>query len=224
MLPELPFQTVDGAHAQPDQFGGLDDAGAFGELAACQFNLLGLSARPAKLGAYNAAPGLKLTVPSQLVPDDLEARTDPLLDHAALELGESAGDLEQQLAMWRGRIEMLLIEIEVDADSLEVLDCLQQVSQGPPQPVYRPGNDDVEPAPSGILEHAVEPWSLIASLRTADAGIPVDLLNCPATALGNLPKLPYLVLNRLMIGADAHIKRRTLCWLGHWKSPRRAEF
>ena len=64
MLPDLPLQAVDGADAQPDQFGGLDDARAFGELAACQFNLLGLSARSAELGTYGAAPGLKLAGPS----------------------------------------------------------------------------------------------------------------------------------------------------------------
>src|SRR5262245_42895494 len=149
--------------AQPHQFGLLDNASALGELTACHFNLLWFGARPPKLGAYNAAPGLELAVPSQLVPNDLEARTDPLLDHAALELGESACDLEEQLAMWRGGVEVLLIEVEVDANRLEVLDCLQQVGQGPPQPVYRPGHDDVEPAPSGILEHGVEPWSLISA-------------------------------------------------------------
>jgi len=47
--------------------------------------------------------------------------------------------LEQQLALWRGRVEMLLIEVEVDADPLEVLDRVKQVDQGPSQPVDRPG-------------------------------------------------------------------------------------
>jgi hypothetical protein len=49
-----------------------------------------------------------------------------------------------------------------------------------------------------------------ASLGAADAGIVVNLDHLPAAALGDLPKLAQLVLDRLVIGAYAGIDRGTL--------------
>jgi hypothetical protein len=51
-----------------------------------------------------------------------QASVDALLDHAALKLGESSRDLEEELAGERGRIKMLLLEIQVHSYRLEVLD------------------------------------------------------------------------------------------------------
>jgi hypothetical protein len=42
-------------------------------------------------------------------------------DHRALELCEGARDLKQQLADWRGGVDVPLIYIQVDAASLEAL-------------------------------------------------------------------------------------------------------
>ena len=40
---------------------------------------------------------------------------DALADHAALELSEGAGNLEYQRAHRRGGVDVLLIEVEIDA-------------------------------------------------------------------------------------------------------------
>src|SRR5262245_14423007 len=210
---DLPLEPVHRANAEADGFRGLDDAGAVGEGAPCGLQLLRLSPWPAELGAHDAAPGLKLAVPGQLVLDDLESGSDPLLDHASLELGEGARYLEEQLALWRGRVEVLLIEVEVNADGLQVLDRVEEVDQRTAEPIDRPGHHHVELPAQRILKHAVEPWPLVASLGAAYAGVAVDLDDGPATALGDIGELADLVLNRLVIGADAHIKCRTLCCL-----------
>ena len=45
----------------------------------------------------------------------LEAKLDPLLDHASLELGKGSGDLEHQLSRWRCGVDGLLIQIKINA-------------------------------------------------------------------------------------------------------------
>ena len=38
--------------------------------------------------------------------------------------------MEKQLASRRGRVEVLLIEIEIDADGFEILDGAQEIDEG----------------------------------------------------------------------------------------------
>ena len=54
---------------------------------------------------------------------------DALLDHGALELGERARDLKNQLAHGRRGVDRLLIEIQVDAARFERLDRAQEIEQ-----------------------------------------------------------------------------------------------
>src|SRR5262245_66597469 len=121
-LSDLAFEAVNGAHAQPNQLGGLDNASALCQLLAGGFKLVGFGTRAAELGAHDAASGLKLAVAGELFADDLQSSPHPLLDHRPLELGESAGDLEQQLAGRGGGIEVLLIKVGIDADGSPVFD------------------------------------------------------------------------------------------------------
>jgi hypothetical protein len=95
--------------------------------------------------------------PHALRDSALEAGFDALANHCPLELGEGAGHLKNELARRGRRVDGLLVEVEIDATRLEVLDCAQEVDQRTPEPVNRPGHDDVEPPPLGVLEHAVEP-------------------------------------------------------------------
>jgi hypothetical protein len=52
-----------------------------------------------------------------------------LPDHRPLELGEGAGDLKHELSRRRGRVDRLLIQVQIDADCLKMLDRAKQVNR-----------------------------------------------------------------------------------------------
>jgi hypothetical protein len=95
-----------------------------------------------------------------------------LLDHAARELRERARHVEQHLAGWGGRVEVLLVEVEIDADGFEVFDYAQEIDKGAAEAVNGPSHDHVELPPTGALEHDVEARPLVPALGTL---IPVSL-------------------------------------------------
>jgi len=68
-----------------------------------------------------------------------------------------------------------------------------------PQPVHRPGGDDIELAAVGILQHPVELQSLVPTLRSTDAFVFIHGGNVPAGALGHARKLKPLVFGRLLV-------------------------
>src|SRR5262245_41951634 len=127
MSPDLAFQSVDGADAEAHFPGHLADADALGQLPPCALDLVGFGTRATQLRAHNAPLALELAVAGELILDDVEPSPDALADHRALKLTEGARDLEQQFAVGRGGIDVLLIEVQVDAHGLEVLDGLEQV-------------------------------------------------------------------------------------------------
>jgi hypothetical protein len=53
-----------------------------------------------------------------------------------------------------------------------------------PEPIPGPGGKQIEPAPYGILEHAVELWPLLAPLGSEDALVLVDRHHRPAPLPG----------------------------------------
>ena len=77
--------------------------------------------RPSR-SAHLAGVRLELPVALDFGPDGIEAGAHPLPDHRPLEFRERTRNLEKQLARRRGRVEVLLIEVEVDTDCLEILD------------------------------------------------------------------------------------------------------
>ena len=88
-----------------------------------------------------------------------------------------------------------------------MLDRAEQIDQRPSQAIDRPGHDDVELAPAGVLEHRVEPRALVSALGAADAGIRVDMDHGPSPPLGDLAELADLVVDGLLVGGDAHVER-----------------
>jgi hypothetical protein len=62
-------------------------------------------------------------------PGSLQPGVDALADHAAFELGERAGNLEDQFAHRRGGVDVVLIKGEVDATRFQVLNRTEQVDQ-----------------------------------------------------------------------------------------------
>jgi len=67
-----------------------------------------------------------------------DAGAHPLPDHRPLELGKGAGDLEDELSYRRGRVDCLLVEVQVDPDCFQVLDRAQQVDERAPEPYRSP--------------------------------------------------------------------------------------
>src|SRR6516225_7435795 len=140
----------------------------------------------------------------------LEAGFDSLANHCALKLSERAGDLENELAHRRRRVDGLLVQIQIHAAGFEVLDRVEQVNEGTAQAVNRPCHDDIELPPAGVLEHGIESRPSVSSLGARDACIAVDLHDVPTAPPGHLPKLADLILHRLCVGAHPHVQRCAL--------------
>jgi hypothetical protein len=65
-----------------------------------------------------------------------------------------------------------------------MLNRAEQVDQGTPKAIDRPGHDNIESPAACILEHSVETGTLCPTFRTTDAGIGIGLHYFPATPLG----------------------------------------
>lgn len=91
-------------------------------------DLVRLSARPAQFPTHLASLADEFAVAGELVPHDLEPGPRPLLDHRSFELAEGARDLEQVCGGCR-RVDVLLVQVEIDADLFDVIDRAQQVLQ-----------------------------------------------------------------------------------------------
>ena len=70
-----------------------------------------------------------------------------------------------------------------------------------------PGHHHVEFAPACVLQHGIEATPAVSALGAADTGIPVNVDNLPAAALGDLGKLADLFLDRLVVRAHSHVQR-----------------
>src|SRR5262245_43252216 len=134
-------------------------------------------ARSILSGSAPGRPRLRRTMPALLVNfsprnprlDGRQPRLDALTDHRALEFAKGSCDLEGQLGSGRGRVEVLLLQIEIHTYRLEMLDGAEKVNQRPPKPIDRPGHHHIETPPTGVVEHRVKPWALISALGATDA-------------------------------------------------------
>src|SRR5262249_37561558 len=87
--------ALDRASPDPERPGHLQDAHAFRKLVSDLAFGRAVYLRPAELHALSDGA--------------LEACFDPLANHCALKLSKGAGDLENELAHRRGRVDSLLI-------------------------------------------------------------------------------------------------------------------
>jgi hypothetical protein len=97
----------------PERASRLEDARPGGQGGACS--------------AIDFLRNLGPPEPLALRPGALQAGLNALADHAALILRERAGDLKEQTAVRRRRVEVLLVEVEVDPDSAD-----EAVAKPPP--------------------------------------------------------------------------------------------
>src|SRR6516165_5730567 len=138
------------ASPDPERLGNLQDTHALRKLPSHLPLGRAVYLRPAELHALGDSA--------------LEARFDALADHRPLELSERAGDLENELAHRRRRVDGLLIQIQIHAACFEVLDGVEQVAQRAAHSVDRPSHNDIELPPAGVLEHGIEARPSVSSL------------------------------------------------------------
>jgi hypothetical protein len=80
----------------------------------------------------------------------------------------------------RGRgIEPLLMQKQIHALFLEVLQDAEQVREGSTKPIHRTGSDHIEFPGVHRLHHRFQTGTLVPTLGTTDAGILVNFTNLP---------------------------------------------
>src|SRR5262249_19633082 len=146
--------------------------------------------------------------------DAVEPNLHALADHGALEFRECAGYLEEQPAHRCGGVDVLLVQIQIDAGRLKVLDGAKQIDEGPPHAIDGPSHNDVELPTARVVEHGIERRALVAAFGARDALVCIDLYHLPATALCDLPEASGLICDGLglLVCADPHVDG---CALAH---------
>src|SRR5262249_23673267 len=92
-------------------------------------------------------------------------RLHPAPDDRALEFSEDAAHLEHRPPRRRSRIERLLMEVQVAADALQLLEEADQMLQRAPKPVDAPRSDDIDFATHHRLQEPIELRTLIPAVR-----------------------------------------------------------
>ena len=111
----FPLDLLNGAGAEPDQPGGLQDSRALGQLCLRPIQQNGIRRRSAN--ALTCGDGSR------------HAGFHPLPDHGAFELTESTDDLKDEPAHGHARIDSLPVEIEVDVAGVEKGERVEQIGR-----------------------------------------------------------------------------------------------
>lgn len=138
-----------------------------------------------------------------------QSRIDPLPDDGSLELGENTAHPEHRLAC-RGRgVDSLLMEVQVDAQGVQLRQRGQQVFQGTPQTINRPSCHEVKLAAIGVLQKVIQGRPLFPSLRTADGVILVGADDPPAALFGDPLELKRLDFGGLTVCRHPQVQRNS---------------
>src|SRR5688500_18076909 len=95
-------------------------------------------------------------------------------DQLALELGESAHQMQQQPALRRRRVERLGHADEAHSERGKLIERVDHVLERPEQPIASPDDEQVEPAPPRIVEEPFQLWPAVAGARNAVVLVAVD--------------------------------------------------
>jgi hypothetical protein len=116
-----------------------------------------------------------------------KASANPLLNDGPLELTKHAQHLKHGFAASRRRVDALLVQKQIDANTVNVIQEADQVLQAPAKAIDGPHHDHVElPTRSGFME-GIKGWPLVPSLSARNAVILVNLHNLPTGAICDLP-------------------------------------
>lgn len=97
------------------------------------------------------------------------------------------------------------MQVKVYAKGMEFVEEGHKVLQRPPQPIYRPRGDHIEPPPNRVLHHTGESRALVPALCATDTVVFIDLNGFPAAAFDNRVQLQPLVVGRLFGGGDTKV-------------------
>src|SRR5262249_54161948 len=150
----------------------------------CRRRLRRILACSMSAGAAPGLPSRERTTPALLSyfsPRDLDldgrqAGIHTLPDHAALELGERPGDLEEQLAGRCGRVDS---RYRSTPQASKCWIVPSRSIRGRPSRSIAHTITHVEAPPAGGLEHGIQARALIAAFGSADTCVPVDLDDFP---------------------------------------------
>jgi hypothetical protein len=98
-----------------------------------------------------------------------------------------------------GRVHAFL-EIELrDTRCFQFVHCSHHGRGRATQAINGPEQGDVEAAALGVLEEAIESWTLVSAFRARDPSVLIGGNDIPASQLCQLREVCSLVLNRLAI-------------------------
>jgi hypothetical protein len=113
------------ADAEAHRLSDFDNIDSFGDLSSCLPQLVWLSTWSTEALSNLAMLRDEVALTFDLILGALQPSIDARADSRALELGKGTRDLEHEFAR-RGRgVDRLLIEVQIDATGLNVLDCAQ---------------------------------------------------------------------------------------------------
>jgi len=110
----------------------------------------------------------------------------------ALELGKHTKHLKHRLASRRGRVEALLIQVQIDPERVQFGEQADEVLEAPAQPIDRPRHHHVKPTAGSVTLEPIKLRAPVAALGSRDTVVGVDLDDGVAHALGSGPKLELL--------------------------------
>lgn len=73
---------------------------------------------------------------------------------------------EQRLPCWCGRVDALLIEVEINVLRVYLRQERHEILETPSEPINTPGRNKIELTTGYALTHLIERWPSFPSLRT----------------------------------------------------------
>ena len=104
--------------------------------------------------------------------------------HVQLELRETDGAVENiqllQDPCRSGRIDGLLMQVQIAVEGLQFVQKLYQVLETATKPVNGPRRDHVDTPRCGVLQQPVQAGALFPPVRTGNAGVLIEVHHFPA--------------------------------------------
>jgi hypothetical protein len=100
----------------------------------------------------------------------------------------------------------LAIEVQINAGALELAEEGDEVLQAAAEPVNRPSRDYVELSAHDRFVQSVKPWPVAAPLGAGYSSVNILGRYAPASPIARSHKLAPLVLDCLVVCADAQIQ------------------
>ena len=128
--------------------------------------------------------------------DPFDTRPHPFLDHRSFELSKDSHHPEERLAGRCGRIDALLMNEEVNFLRVDLREEIDEVGEGPAEPIDRPYHHHIELSSNGSLPEGIEGRPLFPAFGAADPLVDELLDKLPAIPLGHEPKFAELIVGR----------------------------